>query len=128
MPVARGAVRRALIPAAAGGLKFKEEDVVMKSKELRAKRFKIIEDARAAYPSDRLPTAEEQAKWDAAMTEADGLFVQIKSIEAGEALVAGQAEALRNAGKLQGRSPDEVLEAAMDEEEAFDAWMRGGLG
>lgn len=98
----------------------------MKSKELRAKRFKIIEDARALIAGDS-PTAEQNAQFDAMMAEADGLKAQIDRIERAEELAAEQNEALRAAAERNGHSLDEQSAIVEDENKAFMSWVRRGL-
>lgn len=97
----------------------------MKSKELRAKRAKLIEDARALISSDA-PSAEDTTRFDAMMSEADGLKAQIDRIERADTLAAETNEALRNAADRSGADPDEIRDAAVIEEGAFNAWMRRG--
>lgn len=107
----------------------------MKSKELRAKRFKLIEDARAVMngplkdgkPDPNFaPSKEDNAKFDAMMVEADDLKAQIDRIERADALEAESNEALRNAARGRGTDPDELREAIIVENGAFDTWMRRG--
>ena len=100
----------------------------MKSKELRAKRAKLIEDARALLPTDRLPTPEENQKFDAAMAEADGLKAQIDRIERAETLEAEQNEAFRHLAQRNGSDPDQERDRSRLEADAFGAWMRNGMG
>jgi HK97 family phage major capsid protein len=97
----------------------------MKSKELRAKRFKLIEDARALIAGDA-PTAEQTAQFDAMMTEADGLKAQIDRIERADTLANEQNEVLRNAAQRNGTDPDQERELLLVEDGAFATWMRRG--
>jgi HK97 family phage major capsid protein len=98
----------------------------MKSKELRAKRAKLIQDARALEPSDRAMNAEESVKFDAIMNEADGLKAEIDRVERLDALEAETNEALRNRADRNGTDPDQERDVAVVEEGAFNAWMRRG--
>lgn len=109
----------------------------MKSKELRAKRFKLIEDARALMtgpPKDGkpdpnfVPSAEDNAKFDAMMAEADALKAQIDRIERADAAEAGRLEAMHVAARANGISTDEQQERVLVEEGAFGAWLRRGAG
>ncbi|MDP9010780.1 MAG: phage major capsid protein [Pseudomonadota bacterium] len=97
----------------------------MKSKELRAKRAKLIEDARALISSDA-PSAEDTAKFDAMMTEADGLKAQIDRIERADDLAAEQLESLRNAADRNGTGADEERDRVALVDSAFNTWMRRG--
>jgi HK97 family phage major capsid protein len=99
----------------------------MKSKELRAKRAKLIEDARALISVDA-PTAEATTKFDEMMAEADGLKAQIDRIERADTLASETNEALRNAADRNGTLPDQEREILAVEEGAFNAWMRRGPG
>src|SRR3954447_7303489 len=66
----------------------------MKSRELRARRAKLVEDARALI-SDKHCTAEETMKFDRMMAEADRLKEQIARIEQVEAEEHEMLEAMR---------------------------------
>lgn len=99
----------------------------MKSKELRARRAKLIEDARALVSSEN-PSAEDSAKFDAMMAEADSLKAQIDRVERADELAAEQAEALRNSAERHGTDPNEERERIVLEESAFSTWMRRGPG
>ena len=97
----------------------------MRSKELRAKRAKLIEDARALIDVEN-PSAEALAKFDAAMTEADGIKAQIDRLEIADTRTAEYAETLRNAARANGTDPEQEHEGAVLEEGAFQTWMRRG--
>lgn len=99
----------------------------MKSKELRAKRARLIEDARALISSDA-PTAEQTAQFDTMMAEADALKAQIDRVERADTLAAETNEALRNAASARDMDPDQVREELVVEERAFATWMRRGPG
>lgn len=96
----------------------------MKSRDLRARRAKLIEDVRAMI-SDKYCTAEETARFDKMMNEADRLKEQIARVERAEAEEHELLEALTqrnrtNAGIANPRRPFDPLPA-------FDAYLREGL-
>ena len=62
----------------------------MTSKDLRAQRAKLISDARAMV-SGATVTAEESAKFEVMMAEADGLKVRIDHIERADRADIGKA-------------------------------------
>jgi hypothetical protein len=64
----------------------------MRSKELRAQRAKLIEDARALISGDS-PSEEDTTKFDAMMAEGDKLKAQIDRIERADELEKHQLEA-----------------------------------
>lgn len=97
------------------------------SKELRAKRFKLIEDARALITTEA-PSAEDSAKFDAAMAEADGMKAQIDRMERAEEIHNSMLEDMRNRGDRKGTSPEEEKERADLEASTFRTWMRQGPG
>ena len=97
----------------------------MRSKELRAKRAKLIEDARLLIEGDN-PAAENIAKFDAAMAEADALKAQIDRLELADTRTAEYAETLRNSAAANGTEPEQEHELAILEESAFQTWMRRG--
>lgn len=96
-----------------------------KSKDLRAKRAKLIEDARALIGGDA-PSAEDSAKFDAMMVEADALKGQIDRIERADEAEKQQLEGFRSAGLIQGLSADEVRERAQAHDSAFSTYLRKG--
>src|SRR3954451_6254798 len=71
-----------------------QETEIMKSRELRARRAKLVEDARALV-SDRHCTSEDTIKFDKMMAEADRLKVQIDQMERVETEQYEMLEALR---------------------------------
>src|SRR4051794_19896111 len=96
----------------------------MKSRELRAQRAKLIEDARALV-GDRHCTAQDTLRFDKMMAEADRLKGQIDRVEQLEAEEHEMREALipiqrTKAGIANPRG-------ALDAPAAFDAYLRGGL-
>lgn len=99
----------------------------MKSKELRAKRAKLIEDAQKLISVDA-PSAEDTAKFDAMMAEVDTLKAQIDRVERADELAAQTLEGLRAASDRNGTDLEQEHEAAVVEERAFANWMRRGPG
>src|SRR4051794_17539663 len=96
----------------------------MKSRELRAKRAKLVEDARALIAHRHCP-AEDTMKLDRMMAEADRLREQIDRMERAEAEEHKLLEAMvpinrAKAGIANPRRP-------FDPVPAFDAYLRGGL-
>ena len=96
----------------------------MKSRELRARRAKLVEDARALI-SDKYCSAEETMKFDRMMAEADRLKEQIARIEQVEAEEHKMLEAMRpiNRSKAGIANPRGVFDPIA----AFDIYLRGGL-
>src|SRR3954453_23159406 len=96
----------------------------MKSRELRARRAKLVEEARALI-GGRHSTAEDSLKFDKMMAEADRLKGQIDRVEQLEREEHEMNEALipiqrAKAGIANPRRP-------FDPVPAFDAYLRGGL-
>src|SRR3954452_16004493 len=94
----------------------------MKSRELRARRAKLVEDARALV-GDRYCTAEDTLKFDRMMAEADRLKEQIDRVERAEAEEHEMLEVLTqrqrtNAGIANPRG-------VFDPIPAFDTYLRG---
>jgi HK97 family phage major capsid protein len=96
----------------------------MKSRELRARRAKLIEDARALI-GDKYCSAEETMKFDKMMAEADRLKEQIDRMEQVEAEEFRMLEAMRpiNRSKAGIANPRGVFDPIA----AFDIYLRGGL-
>lgn len=97
----------------------------MKSKELRAQRAKLIEDARALIDADG--SDEAAAKFDEMMAEANKLKGQVDRIETAEAAFAATMEAQRARGDREGISADEVAERQAAERGTFVAYLRAGV-
>lgn len=96
----------------------------MKSRDLRARRAKLVEDARALI-SDRHCTSEDTLKFDRMMAEADRLKGQIDRVEQAELAEHEMLEAMRpiNRSKAGIANPRGKLDPAP----AFDSYLRGGL-
>src|SRR3954447_10942386 len=96
----------------------------MKSRELRARRATLIEDARSLI-GDKYCTAEETMKFDRMMAEADRLKEQIARIEQVEAEEYKMLEALRPIARSKAgiANPRGVFDPIA----AFDIYLRGGL-
>ena len=97
----------------------------MRSKELRAQRAKLIEDARALIAGENV-SAESQKKFDDMMAEADVLKGTIDRLERADELAAQAEEALRAAAGRNGTGADQERAAATLENAAFMAWIRRG--
>ena len=98
----------------------------MRSKELRAKRAKLISDARALINGETV-TAEQNTQFDAMMTEADELKARIDRIETAEAAEAELAVQVAARGEQEGRGSDEQRDRETQEVRVFGAWLRGGM-
>lgn len=98
----------------------------MRSKELRAKRAKLISDARALINGETV-TAEQNAQFDAMMAEADELKARIDRIETAEAAEAELAMQIAARGEVEGRGADEQRDRETQEVRVFGAWLRGGM-
>ncbi|MBS1079247.1 phage major capsid protein [Gluconobacter kondonii] len=98
----------------------------MRSKELRAKRAKLISDARALINGETV-TAEQTAQFDAMMAEADELKARIDRIETAEAAEAELAGQIAARGENDGRGADEQRDRETQEVRVFGAWLRGGM-
>lgn len=96
------------------------------SKELRAQRYKIIQDAQALLVDGDSP--ELNAKFDAAMKDADALEARITRIENAETALANQMEDLRNKAGRNGTSTEQEKERAELEASTFNTWVRRGAG
>jgi HK97 family phage major capsid protein len=97
-----------------------------KSKALRVKRAKLIEDARAMLPSGRDATAMENATFELMMAEADALKAQIDRVERSDEATASLLEGFRDGARRNGTDPDQEREALDLRDSAFNTWMRRG--
>ncbi|ONG58803.1 hypothetical protein BKE38_01865 [Pseudoroseomonas deserti] len=79
----------------------------MRTKELRAKRAKLITDAQALIDKEG-ETPEEIIRFDAMMAEADGLKAQIDCLENALQLQAEPAEQTLETADRQGISADQA--------------------
>ncbi|MFT8944410.1 MAG: phage major capsid protein [Acetobacter pasteurianus] len=98
----------------------------MKSKELRAKRAKLVEDARALTNGDTM-TAEQAAQFDAMMAEADQMKAQIDRIERAEDAERTLAQGVANRADDNGTSPDEQEDEERRHKRVFASWLLGGI-
>lgn len=98
----------------------------MKSKELRAKRAKLIEDARALTTGDTM-TAEQAAQFDAMMAETDQIKAQIDRIERAEDAERTLAQGVANRADDNGTSPDEQEDEERRHKRVFASWLLGGI-
>ncbi len=104
------------------------------TKELRIKRAKLIADARAIYEAapNGIMSAEDDAKWEVMMKEADQLK---RSIDRDEALETQERELgnLNNRNNIGRDDPgelsaDELAARAAFEKKVYDKYLRQGLG
>lgn len=98
----------------------------MKSKELRAKRAKLVADARALTNGDTM-TAEQAAQFDAMMEEADKIKAQIDRIERAEDVERTLAQGVANRADDNGTSPDEQEDEERRHKRVFASWLLGGI-
>ncbi|MFT8795169.1 MAG: phage major capsid protein [Acetobacter orientalis] len=98
----------------------------MKSKELRAKRAKLIDDARALANGESM-TAEQATQFDAMMAEADQLKGQIDRIEKAENAQKALAQGIAARAEETSSSLDEQESNENQHERVFTAWLRGGI-
>lgn len=99
----------------------------MRTKAMREKRAKLIEDARALFNGESV-TAEDRAKFDTMMAEADTLKGDIDRIEAADKL---EAELRSAAGPVaaggSGKSVDETQDEAAREKRILRAYLSGNV-
>ena len=98
----------------------------MNTKELRAKRATLIENARKLIDVEK-PTAEQNAEFDAMMAEADELKAQIDRQERAEAITAELGEMRDTTARQRRISPDQAAEEQAEELRIFNEWARHGL-
>lgn len=98
----------------------------MKSKELRAKRAKLIEDARALANGDTM-TAEQATQFDAMMAEAEQMMGHITRIEQSENAAKTLAEGIAARAEDGGISPDQQETEERQHARVFTSWLRGGI-
>lgn len=94
------------------------------AKTLRAKRAKIITDARELISAETVG-AEDSARFDAMMAEADGLMAQIERVERASALEAELAEDRLRVRTETRVSVEEQAENSAREKRLLAAWMTG---
>jgi HK97 family phage major capsid protein len=101
----------------------------MKSKELRAKRAKLAQEARDlvnAVPEGKAMDAETTVKFDAIMAEVDQLKGQIDRVEGLEATEEHLGQRIDNRARENNISLDEAAEQLRTQNRAFTNYMRMG--
>ncbi|MFT9063291.1 MAG: phage major capsid protein [Acetobacter persici] len=98
----------------------------MTSKELRAKRAKLIEDARALTNGESM-TAEQVTQFDAMMGEASQIMDQITRMEQADNAARTLAEGIAARAEAGGVSADQQESEERQQERVFVAWLRGGI-
>ncbi|WP_419900781.1 phage major capsid protein [Roseomonas sp. USHLN139] len=98
----------------------------MRTKELRAKRAKLITDAQALIDKEGA-TPEEITRFDAMMAEADTLKAQIDGLERAFQLQAELAEQTRETADRQGISADQAEDNRQAERRLLVAWLANGV-
>lgn len=96
------------------------------AKTLRARRHEMIQAARAILETENA-TADDLAKHDALMAQAEGIKAQYERIEAAAAAEGANEERIRAAAERRGVSADEQRERVAIEDAAFSAYLRGGM-
>lgn len=102
---------------------------MLRSKELREKRAKLVADARAmadAVTDGASMTPEVEAKFDEMMAAADKLKLEIDRIERLEAVEDGLGQARERRAGREDVSTDEIAERERLENGAFSAYLRRG--
>lgn len=102
----------------------------MKSKKLRERRAKLVADARAvsdAVPDGKTMSAEDTAKFDAMMAEADTLKAEIDRIENLETIEAGLGDRIGRRAGRENISEDEARARAAVQSDAFNHYLRFGM-
>lgn len=97
------------------------------AKDLRAKRAKLVADARALVDCEN-PTAEALAKFDAMMDEETAIKAQIDRIERSDSLESEMNAGLDSRARNAGRSTDHQNAEEETEGRAFNRFMRFGVG
>lgn len=97
----------------------------MTSKELRAQRAKLIEDARALLAQS--DGAEAQAKFDEMLGAADALKERIDRVERADAELKELAEARHQRADREGVSRDHREDKDITEKTVFAKYLRGGF-
>lgn len=102
----------------------------MRSKELRAKRAKMVADARAIVDSatgDTALTAEQQAEFDKIMAAADGVKAEIDRVESLEKTEADLGTRIASRAAREGVSADEAKGRTDREKAAYSHFVRYGM-
>lgn len=103
---------------------------MMRTKELRQERAKIVEDARAlldAVPPGQEVSPEVNAKFDDMMSAADRLKEKIDRVERLEDVENHLSQRIERRAGVEGISVDESAEKTNLESRAFNAYLRGGM-
>lgn len=105
----------------------------MAVKDLREQRAKLVADARAMFDTIKSDTpaaeaAEIEAKFDAAMAEADTIKARIDREERLEASEKHLAERQDITARIRSVSTEEVAEDEKAEARAFKNYLRNGMG
>jgi HK97 family phage major capsid protein len=105
----------------------------MAVKDLREQRAKLVADARAMFDTIKTDTpaaeaAEIEAKFDAAMAEADVIKARIDREERLEASEKHLSERQSITARVRNISVDEVSENEVAETKAFRSYLRNGMG
>jgi len=95
--------------------------------ELRAKRYKLVQDAQALLTAGEM-SAETNTRFDAMMDDADILLASIERQDRADQSLKTGMEAIYQRAKATGQSSDEILEGKALEAATFDTWMRRGAG
>lgn len=98
----------------------------MKSKELRAKRAKLIDDARALTTGDTM-TSEQASQFDAMMAEAEQIKAQIDRLERAEDAERTLAQEIANRAEESGISTDAQEDEERRHKRVFASWLMGGI-
>lgn len=103
---------------------------MLRSKELREKRAKLVADARSmadAVTDGASMTPEVEAKFDEMMAGADKLKLEIDRIERLETIEDNLGQTRERRAGRENVSPDEIEERDRLENSAFNAYLRGGM-
>ena len=98
----------------------------MRTKDLRAARAKLIEDARALITAEN-PDGEAFANFDRMMDEADGIQAQFERMEKADALAYDLAQLQGEKADRKGISLDEQISVVDREKRIMTQLLRGGM-
>jgi HK97 family phage major capsid protein len=99
---------------------------LLKSKELRQQRAKLVTEAQEILKKDKL-TAEDRGKFDAMMTDADNLKADIDRYERVEAEARTGARPVKGDPDTPGDEKSEIEKRAKAYGDAFNVYLRRGL-